>query len=357
MLVLLALVALLLAGPDRTQASAPDRPSGPDLPLGLSAATTDSTVRGAPGVGFSPGFSIMYQPLAELRRDLRGMYRLGARRLRIDLSWALVEWHRGQFDWSRPDRVIREARAAGLRVLAILGYVPPWAQTASGAVRPRLFAGFVDRATRRYAPSVGSWEIWNEPNLERFWSPSPNPAAYARTVAAAAPRIRRNDPNARIIVGALAPATDTGSELSPETFLRRFYRAIPRHSLFDAISVHPYSYPAMPSGDEDWNTFHRLPQIRAVASRAGDRDVRVWLTEYGAPTGRSDRAVSPYRQAAMLVQAVREKRRYRTIGPIYLYSYRDLDAALSDPESNFGVLRHDGVAKRAWALLRGELNR
>ncbi len=150
----------------------------------------------------------MYQPLAELRRDLRGMYRLGARRLRIDISWALVEWERGRFDWSRPDRVIREARAAGLSVLGVIGYVPPWAETSAGAVRPALFAGFVDRASRRYARSVGSWEIWNEPNLERFWDPRPNPAAYARLVAFAAPEIRRNDPRALILVGALAPAVD-----------------------------------------------------------------------------------------------------------------------------------------------------
>ena len=328
-----------------------------DLASATTAAATAAGVRGAPGVGFSPGFSIMYQPLAELRRDLRGMYRVGARRLRIDVSWALVEWERGRFDWSRPDRVIREARAAGLSVLAVIGYVPPWAQTPTGAVRPALFARFVDQASRRYARSVGAWEIWNEPNLERFWDPRPNPAAYARLIAAAAPRIRSNAPRALILVGALAPAVDADTELSPETFLRRFYRAIPRHSVFDGISVHPYSYPAMPLGDEQWNTFHRLPEIRAVAVRAGDRDVRVWLTEYGAPTGASDRSVTPRRQAAMLVQAVREARRLRLLGPLYLYSYRDAGAAAHDPESNFGVVDHSGRAKAAWSLLQRELLR
>ncbi|GAA5141913.1 hypothetical protein GCM10023340_04460 [Nocardioides marinquilinus] len=311
---------------------------------------------GSGDVGFSPGFSIIYQPTDELRSDLRAMYRLGARRLRLDLSWAITEPSRGTYDWYKTDRVINEARRAGLRVLAIIGYEPDWA-TGSPNVDAAAWSSWVDAATRRYADTVSAWEIWNEPNLSRFWRGGPNPEAYAKVVATAAPVIRSNDPRAKIVTGALAPATDTGTELSPETFLRRFYAAIPDHDVFDAISVHPYSYPAMPDGAEAWNTFFRIPQIRDVAVRAGHDDVKVWLTEYGAPTGLSDRSVAPEVQAQMLVRAIKAARQMEGVGPIFLYSYRDVDDALNDPESNFGIVQHDGTAKSSYRMLRRMLNR
>ncbi|GAA4669892.1 hypothetical protein [Nocardioides nanhaiensis] len=315
--------------------------------------------RGATDIGFSPGFDILYQPEAELHRDLAAMRALGMRRLRVDLSWAFVERQRGRYDWSANDRVFGAARAAGLQVLAVVGYAPSWATSSAGTPDAAGFADFVSAAARRYGPTVAAWEIWNEPNLERFWD-APDPEGYARLVAAAAPRLAALDPAAAVVVGSLAPAVDArdGSQISPETFLRRFYAALPRplpRGLFDAVSVHPYSYPALPAGDEEWNTFARLPEIREVMVQAGDSRSRVWLTEYGAPTGTSDRAVSTGLQSRMLVEAVREARRLPFVSALYLYSYRDAGSSPGDPEANFGVVRADGGAKPALAALRRAL--
>ena len=309
-------------------------------------------------VGFSPGFDIMYADAASLREQLRGMRALGARRLRIDVSWALVEQSPGNFDWRHTDRVVAAARAAGLKVLGVLCYVPDWANDEASVADPANlpgFAAFAGRAAGRYAGSVHAWEIWNEPNLDRFWEDQPNPADYARVVDAAARRIRDAAPRAKVVAGALAPAVDAddGSEVAPETFVREFYAAGPDRALFDAFSVHPYSYPAMPDGDEGWNTFHKLPELHRLMARAGDAATPLWLTEYGAPTGRSDRSVSAKKQARMLVGALREARRLRFVGPIYYYSFRDRERAPEDAEANFGVTRHSGKPKAAyWALRR-----
>ncbi len=311
-------------------------------------------------VGFSPGFQIIDASPAALRKQLRGMRDVGARRLRIDISWARVEATRGHYDWTDIDRVVLRARAAGFKVLGVLGYEPAWAHHTSYAASldPSAFASFAAAAARRYAGRVSAWELWNEPNSGRFWSPGPDPEAYARLVAETAPHVRAEDPSAKVVVGALAPGVDAadGSELSPETFLGRFYDALPRSGLFDAVSVHPYSYPAMPGDEESWNTFARLPDLHDVMVRAGDGDLPLWLTEYGAPTGHSLRAVSPRRQARMLVAALRQARQLAFVGPIFVYSYQDAGADNGDLEHNFGVVDHRGRPKPAFWALRRELS-
>lgn len=306
-------------------------------------------------VGFSPGFSILYQDRQELRGDLAGMYDMGARRLRVDLSWALVERDRGRFDWSHSDRVFGEAKAAGLKVLPILGYQPRWAGTERIDVDG--FSDFVAAAVDRYGDQVPAWEVWNEPNLERFWFGRPDPQAYGRMVAATSAVIRAHDPGARVVVGALAPAVDapSGSQISPETFLRE---AAPQMSPgdFDVVSVHPYSYPAMPNEALQWNTFFRLPGVVALAREIGGDKVRVWVTEYGAPTGDSDRSVRPARQAKMMARALRTARRMRGVGPVYLYSFRDSADDPGDAEANFGMVKFGGRPKPVLGRLTSILN-
>ena len=335
-------------------------PAPSDGGAGTTSRTTSTTL----GVGLSPGFSIIDLSEQTLRRDLTAMRRLGADRVRVDLSWSRVQHTRGAWDWADTDRVFRVAREVGLRVLAVLDYEPRWAvrHDASGqrlSVSPQAFAAFADRASRRYADQVGSWEIWNEPNLEQFWGRAPDADAYAQLVEATAKRIRLRDPRARIVVGALAPATDAadGSEVSPETFLERFYAAgVPRH-LYDVVSVHPYSYPALPSEQQQWNTFHRLEGLHALMGLHGDGSKQLWLTEYGAPTGTSGRAVSPQRQAEMVVGALRASRRLGFVGAIFYYALRDTADAPDDLESNFGLITHQGVRKPAYAALRQEIAR
>lgn len=327
----------------------------------VAAAESPALQRAGSGrsrVGFSPGFSIMDLSPAALRRDMRGMRRIGARRIRIDLSWARVQPAKGTYDWRDTDRVFKAARAEGLKILALLSYEPDWARRydAQGVrrpVSPKAFARFAGRAARRYAPMVEAWEIWNEPNLERFWSSGPDATAYAALVDAVAPVLQRRDPSATVLAGALSPGTDAadGSQVSPVTFLARFYAASKRPGAVDAISVHPYSYPALPTGGQEWNTFHRLLEIRRVMTAAGAGRQRIWLTEYGAPTGRHSRAVTATRQGRMLVMAQRLARSVSYLGPIYFYSYRDTARAPFDLESNFGIVRENGTRKPSYYSL------
>ena len=326
-------------------------------PARLTPGGKTLSVRTAVDVGFSPGFQVLQESTNELHRDLSGIRTLGARRLRVDISWAAVQPSEGEFQWTATDRVLEAARKAGLRVLAVLCYEPSWARTGDPGhahpVDPTLFAEFAAAAATRYRRLVDAWEVWNEPNTRRFWPSGPDPAAYAQLVEAAAPRLHAADPGSVVVAGALAPATAAadGSEIPPETFLRDVYdRTDPE--LFDAVSVHPYSYPALPTGNQPWNLFARLADLRAVMVAAGDGDARLWITEYGAPTGRSKASVSQRRQARMLVTAYRVWRRLDHAGPLFFYSYRDRGRRLADVEDNFGVLRYGRRPKLALSALQ-----
>lgn len=339
--------------PQRPPQQPQPQPPQPPQPGGAAARVP---------LGFSPGFSIMEESLGDLRRDLDQMRALGVTRIRLDLSWARVEGARGQYDWSQPDRVFGEARKRGIAVLAVIGYQPGWAQRYDGAGRPLPvdaagFARFAGAAAERYRSQVGAWEIWNEPNLRRFWTAAPDAAEYAALVNAVAPRLRAGDPGAPVLVGSMSPANDApGETVSPMTFLRGVYARVPLEN-FDAVSVHPYSYPAMPTGLEEWNTFFRMNQLRQIMTANGDSGSRIWLTEYGAPTGSSSESVSEQVQAAMLVSGIREARRRSYTGPLYLYSLRDAGTDAGEREDNFGVLTYDRRAKAAYGALRQEVVR
>ena len=46
------------------------------------------------------------------------------------------------------------------------------------------------RATLRRYPEVRAVEVWNEPNLARFWAPRPDPERYAMLLRAAFAGVR-----------------------------------------------------------------------------------------------------------------------------------------------------------------------
>lgn len=292
------------------------------------------------------------------------MTTVGASWIRLDIDWSVVEAERGRYDWSASDRLIDAASAAGLDVLGMLAYTPAWARPVGTddkhpPIDDEPFVDFARAAVARYGPlGVRAWEVWNEPNSALFWSTGPDPERYGRLLQATAGAIRAGDRHAIIVSGGLAPGLDRPDDgwLSPETFLDELIDGGALAEV-DAVGIHPYSYPARPLDPDSapWNTFLRLPVLyeRIAAAEAGPRCL--WVTEYGAPTGEHDRAVSEREQAAMLTESLEAAGRWPWLGPILLYTLRDFREAPDDLEWNFGILRDDGTPKRAWddLLARG----
>ncbi len=309
--------------------------------------------------GFSESSAIFRKSPDELAADFDAIAALGVRWVRLDLQWAYVqEAGRDQWRWDRLDLAVRLARERELDVLALLAYTPAWARPARTTdkhppTNPDDFARYAREAARRYAPlGVTTFEIWNEPNVDSFWQPRPNPEAYAALLARATAAIRAEIATPTVVTGGLAPARDRsdGREIRDRTFLERVYGAGGRGA-FDAVGLHPYTWPELPGYAADWNTFLGVEALYEVMQRHDDDGLRIWGTEFGAPTVARSRGVDDERQAQILLDGYRRWSAYSFTGPLLWFTYRD-EGTSNAFDDNYGVVRGDRQPKPAAATLQ-----
>ena len=248
-------------------------------------------------VGISFGDSLASMSDLELEQTLTDVAHLGATWIRFDMGWDAARPRQdGPYDWARYDRTIRAAHRLHLKCLPILTYTPQWARQAvcvaspkSSPANPAAFATFARDAARRYAPmGIHVWEIWNEPNITKFWLPKPSPKAYTHLLKLTFTAIKSIDAKATIVSGGLAPAGDTGGDISPIKFTEGMYRDGAK-AYFDVLGYHPYCFPALPTQRLSWSGWSQMDDLgtslRSVMKHYGDGAKKVWATEFGAPTG------------------------------------------------------------------------
>jgi hypothetical protein len=325
-----------------------------------TAPIATSEAAAATGIGGQqPG--IAFEPAAKRNHDLDVMVTAGMTWVRADFYWSVIQ-DAGQssFAWGPVDGFVQAATARGLHVLALVAYAPTWARNSTDDMAPpkdpRDYATFVHAAVKRYAPmGVHAWEVWNEPNLSRFWAPKTDPVAYTALLKLAYPAIKSADPNATVVSAGLAPSLNTRRDMSPLTFLADVYVHGGKGS-FDAVGYHPYSFPYAPMYKASWNTFYRTPYFHAIMAYFGDGAKKVWGTEVGYPTGTSSQAVSDKRQATNLVAAIDQWRAWTFTGPLIVFTVRDASRNTSAVDDNMGIVRVDDVAKPAFAAIRRALH-
>ena len=278
---------------------------------------------------------IEFAPPEQLAEELDGYVDLGARWIRFDAKWGVVEPEPGRRNWEPYDRLVAAANERRLRVLMVVGYPPDWAQPERHASRvdPAAYARFAAELVARYAPrGVRHYELWNEPNLSNFWLPAPDPPAYAKLVKAAYPAMKAEEEDTTILIGALAPVGNPRGEppdcpggatkVNPIPFLQELLREGVGGS-FDALSYHPYTGGALPGEEHPCNAWHQLegtsPSLRSVLDEAGERDKEIWVTEFGGAVDE----VGEEHQAALVEAALRLWPTYSWAGAFMVYTYRD----------------------------------
>jgi hypothetical protein len=334
------------------------------IPLGAGAlaAAPVSAAPSATTVGVSAGYSIFGDSDAALARDLDTAKAAGVTWLRMDIDWSSIQGSgSGSFDWFNTDRVVNAARARGMEVDGIVDYTPGWAST-GGGIHPvprdnNEFATFAGQAAARYAGAISTWEVWNEPNLQTFWGDGASAAAYTALLKATYPKIKAAAPNTTVLSGGLAPATTGGGDIAPESFVAQIY-AYGGRNFLDAVAVHPYSYPALPSdaSTASWNTAQKLTGIHNTMVNNGDGVKKVWLTEFGAPTGLGAPSVSEQQQANIIAYGLSYFASLGFTGPVFVYNIRDTRTGSTDPEQNFGLVRTDWSAKPAYTTVQQRAN-
>ncbi|MCH9708849.1 MAG: glycoside hydrolase family 5 protein [Actinomycetia bacterium] len=323
------------------------------------AVSCQSPVSAARPVEIGMGVRMIFTPPDEVERQFDLMAEMNIKLVRVDFDWSAIEGTQGQFDWSYTDRIVQHANERNMQVLALPTYTAQWARPPGTTSHvPPLevadFTTFVRAAATRYAPlGVRSWEIWNEPNSSDYWLPRPDVDRYSELFRAAAGAIREVDSSATLITGGLTRGTDTsdGRRISQATFVEGLYRN-GAAQIADAIGVHPYSFPSLPSDfPGQVGGLADLPALHALITRQGDGDKKIWITEFGAPTGSAPEAMSDRDQAASLLQARRLAQSWDWAGPLVFYELRDAGTDPYELEQNFGVLRADLTPKDAGIAL------
>ena len=209
--------------------------------------------------------------------ELREIKAAGGSFVRADFSMSSVQPTSSQsFNWDQLDTKVAAALAEGLQVLGILDYSPQWNAHPGCVIGPRrecapadpdAFANFAAAAATHF-PQVTYWEIWNEPNLIRFWSPSPNSTDYVIMLNAAYAAIKAVAPHDVVVAGALSRASDIpGHQIAPTTFVTSMYA---NRAQFDILSLHPYTYPFSPDTPNSGNGWPDVAMIRATMVANGD---------------------------------------------------------------------------------------
>ncbi|MEI8343975.1 MAG: hypothetical protein WCF93_03440 [Candidatus Moraniibacteriota bacterium] len=331
------------------------------------------------GYGIAAGGGLIYLGQGDLNRYFELLKSLGVQWVRWDVDWSVVQKDGPSiYDWTGADRVAQTAQKYGLNSLGIITYTPKWASDKScksdvkcAPADPGQYGKFAGEVAFRYKDSITYLEIWNEPNYFLAWGVRPNAGKYAELLKAAYPEIKKLNPSAVVLSGGLAATSnEKDGSIGPLAFMKTLYAA-GANKYFDAIALHPYTYPASPNYKAWWTHWQEISPIRKLMVDSGDAEKKIWFTEIGAPTGGGGKAYAANQvngfkygsdfmkesaQNDILKEAlVIYQKNKDWMGPFFWYSLKDESDKKDTPENFFGLLRYDGSKKPAYDVFKNAI--
>jgi hypothetical protein len=250
------LVIALIAMPLQAKGAAPTPAKTAPVPPGFVGVDVDGPV-------FGQDNSVDFD------RQVGTMVANGVESVRVAFNWAAGEpygsWNsvpEGDRDeyvnvggkpflFTQTDAIVGAAAQHGVTVLPTVLYTPSWdARTnkqgpINTPMRSGPYGGYLTALIGRYGPNgsfwranpqirklpIRSWQIWNEENLGYYW-PQPFASSYVGLLRSAHAAIRKADPGAKIVLGALTNFAWRS--------LGQLYRVGARN-LFDVVSVNGFT--------------------------------------------------------------------------------------------------------------------
>lgn len=317
----------------------------------LSASSAAATPLGGVNViGVGPGTTA-----AKIDSAIATAQTLHAGVVRTEVPWSTLEPSaQGSIDAGElalTDRLISDAAAAHIRVIATVDSTPCWDSSAPASLLrrctpghntqanawpprdPSAYGAFVGFLAQRYGSRLAAIEVWNEPDQanQDYLAGPEKPQHYAAILRAAYPAIKQANPSVLVLGGSLVGSNGV--------FLRELYRAGIK-GYYDGLAVHFYTL-----------ALGSLRAIHEVQLANGDSKP-LWLDEFGWSscwphyrTQQEQPCVTPHQQGANLTDIFRSLARTPYVAAEVVYKLQSTAA------ENFGVLNANGTRKPAFAPL------
>jgi hypothetical protein len=322
---------------------------------GASAAT--GPVFGVQGAGVTGA-----EPAGSYARELDREVALGAKQVRVEVSWAALEpraaGDRNPAVVASIDDFVAAAAKRGLKPIPFVDRTPCWASSAPDTVRKGCSGRDANRfATWRYAPSdpttaapvfkflaerygdkLAAIQLWNEPDQsnQKYWNGPDKIGRYVTMAKASYAAVKEVAPQLPVLAGSFVGTDGRWLEAAYQAGLKGNY---------DGLAVQFYDLPLL-----------GLKVTRAMQKKYGDT-APMWITEFGftscagangKPVFLVDHPCVTRRvQAENLADLMAAIRRTSWVRSAILYSLTDESRAYQ-----FGVFDRKGKRKPAYAPVR-----
>lgn len=267
---------------------------------------------------------------------------VGAAGIRDEAYWSAIEPVKGTYTWPTKFDYLNQLAPNKISPMVIVDYgnpnydsttcqptgghvdCPPVTDAARAA-----FANYADAVLTHY-PDVHTIEVWNEWNIDSVGTAE----AYEALLAAVYTKVKTNHPDVTVVGGGLA--------FAPLPWIETLGQAGGLKYL-DALSIHPYNWPAAPEAKAADYT-----DVRALLAKySAGKSVPLWVSEDGWPTGNTASAIDERTQAAYLVRAALTAKAHG-VSRFSMYDLMNDGTDPADPEHNFGMLHNVADSQGAY---------
>jgi hypothetical protein len=317
--------------------------SRPRLVIVLAALALSLLTPSTSAAAKSEFFGIVQGPTLD-GVDMTQMKAARVRTNRFLFNWEWVQPVAGPPKWGFTDAFIGRLAVRGIRSVPAVWGNPDWVFGGDARApidRPQdvtAWQNFLKALVGRYGQGgsywatayrqqygagatplpIQSWQIWNEPNLKKFYVPYPAPKHYARLVRISHGAIKSKNPQARVVLAGMPGYGD----VKAWDFLQEFYSVAGIKNYFDAAALHPYATDLA-------HVRLQIQKVRDVMANRADGATPLWLTELAwgsAPPDDFGLNKGPTGQANMLRDSYRmilNNRRAWNVQRLFWYLWRD----------------------------------
>lgn len=223
-----------------------------------------------------------------IRNDMELLKRSGINLLRISFGWDGIEEEKDKYNWRFWDDYVKMAvDEYGITLIPYICYTPSWNSTGTTtnfwSHTPKdydEFGQFVTDLVNRYKDRIKSWELWNEPDIDAYWSGTAE--ELAKLVKIGSQAVRTADSTAIVVCPGLAGHTEFTLALFKDHGVSPFV---------DVVNIHNYY--------ETWDGSpieNIVPYVNTIADiiKQHGNNQSIWMAEVGYSTQRKKAKVSDY---------------------------------------------------------------